>query len=127
MDVREFVAALAAEPFAWGVNDCASCADRWVTLRRGFSPMGLYGRRHTSRDEAQAWLSEPGNIYVAFNRVMRRGGFQRTKTPGPGDLGLVIFDGRICIAIHTGDCWFSRHEDGFIAAPLNHFWKAWAA
>lgn len=124
--ISEFIAAEAAKPFAWGISDCASTADRWVQLVRGFSPMAKYGRHHQSRDEANEWLAESGSIAVAVNRVMRKAGFKRTKEPKVGDLGLVIFDGRMCIAIHAGTVWFSRHEDGLIAAPLGNVWKAWA-
>lgn len=126
MNISDFIAAEAAQPFAWGVNDCASTADRWVQLVHGFSPMARYGRHHQSRDEAHIWLSEPGSIAVAFNRVMRKSGFKRTVEPKPGDLGLVIYAQRMCIAIHTGSAWFSRHEDGLIAAPLETVWKAWS-
>ena len=124
--ITDFVAAEARKPFAWGVTDCASMADRWVQLVRGFSPMALYGRHHANRQEAQAWLAEPGGIAIAFNRVMRAGGFKRTSEPKAGDLGLVIFDRRMCIAIHAGSIWFSRHEDGLVGAPLGNVWKAWA-
>lgn len=126
MDIREFVAAVSAEPFAWGKTDCASIADRWVVSRRGFSPMARFGRKHESEADALEWLSEPGSIAVAFNRVMRASGFKRIGCPIRGDLGLVILDDRMCIALHTGDCWFSRHEDGLVGAPLKNFWKAWA-
>lgn len=126
MTISDFIAAEAAKPFAWGKTDCASTADRWVAMVKGFSPMARYGRHHQSRDEAQAWLAEPGSIAVAFNRVMRAAGFRRTTEPKAGDLGLVIFDGRMCIAIHTGSIWFSRHEDGLVGAPLKNVWKAWA-
>ncbi len=126
LTIEEFIAAEAEKPFAWGETDCAATADRWVQLVRGFSPMALYGRMHAGEAEAQAWLAEPGGIAIAFNRVMRESRFQRTKTPKAGDLGLVPFDGRMCIAIHAGSFWFSRHADGLIGAPLDNVWKAWA-
>lgn len=126
MTVTEFIATVAAEPFVWGKTDCASIADRWVQHRRGFSPMERYGRRHADEAEARAWLAEPGGIAVAFNRVMRATGFKRTAAPVEGDLALVILDKRMCIAIHAGRLWFSRHEDGLIGAPLDTFWKAWS-
>lgn len=126
MTISEFVAAEAARPFAWGVTDCASTADRWVQLVRCFSPMERYGRHHQNRDEAHAWLAETGGLAVPFNRVMRAAGFRRTSEPKTGDLGLVILDGRLCIAIHAETFWFSRHEDGLVGAPLENVWKAWA-
>ncbi len=126
MGIREFVAAIVAEPFAWGKTDCGSIADRWIAIKTGVSPLDAYGRRHHDENEGKAWLAEPGSVAVAVNRVMRSNGFKRTKTPQAGDLGLVLYDGRMCIALHTGDYWFSRHEDGLIAAPLGNLWKAWA-
>lgn len=126
MHLQDFIIAIAAEPFAWGKTDCASIADRWVQLMRGFSPMGRYGRRHTNEAEALAWIAEPPGIAVGFNRVMRTTGFKRTDNPQAGDIGLVIFEDRMCIALHAGPIWFSRHVDGLIGAPLNNIWKAWA-
>ena len=125
MTITEFVAAEVAKPFAWGDTDCASTADRWVQHVRGISPMAVYGRKHTNRDEALAWLAEPGGVSVAFNRIMRAAGFEKTTDPQPGDLGLVLFGPRACVAIHTGTIWFSRHEDGLVGAPLENVWKAW--
>lgn len=126
LSIAEFVAAVSAEPFAWGRTDCGSIADRWIELRHGRSPLDVFGRRHRTADEGKAWLCEPGGVAVAVNRVMRANGYHRTKCPVPGDLGLVIFDNRMCIALHTGSFWFSRHEDGLVGAPLDHVWKAWA-
>jgi hypothetical protein len=124
--VDEYIGAEIAKPFRWGETDCASTADRWVRLRAGFSPMAIFGRQHRNEEEARAWLAEPGGIAVAFNRVMRSAGFRKTETPRAGDLGLAFFDRRVCIAIHAGAIWFSRHEDGFVGAPLGNVWKAWS-
>nr|WP_244444527.1 hypothetical protein [Nitratireductor basaltis] len=62
---------------------------------------------------------------MAVNRVMRASGFRKTKEPASGDVGLIIHDGKLCMAIHTGSIWFSRDENGLIGAPLNSVWKAW--
>ncbi|MDH6229604.1 hypothetical protein M2281_000176 [Mesorhizobium soli] len=125
MTVEEFIAAEAAKPFAWGETDCASTADRWVEQVRGFSPMALFGRRHRTRDEAMAWLAEPGGIMIAFCQVMRMSGLRQIFSPQLGDVGMAILDRRACIAIHAGHCWFSRHEDGLVGVPLNNVWRAW--
>lgn len=125
MTIEEFIAAEAAKPFAWGTSDCASTADRWVWTQTGFSPLTAYGRVHKSEFEAREWLSCPGGLAVAVNRVMRACGFEKTKAPQLGDVGLVMSAGRLCVAIHAGRFWFSRDEDGLIGAPLDSVWKTW--
>jgi hypothetical protein len=126
-DLSIFIRAEAAKPFQWGYTDCATTADRWVQLVLGFSPMFVYGRTHKGPKEAAEWLSEPGGLAVAFNRVMRASGLHRTKDPQPGDIGLVFAGkGRIAVAIHAGSCWFSHDEHGLISAPIDSVWKAWS-
>lgn len=126
MTIDEFIAAEAEKPFGWGATDCATTADRWVQIARGISPMDALGRRHHDEAEARAWMTEFGGLSIAFNRAMRAAGMKKTQEPEVGDLGLVIFEGRMCIAIHAGTFWFSRHEDGLVGAPLGNVWKAWA-
>lgn len=126
-DVKSFIENEAKSPFEWGVTDCAATADRWVNAVSGISPMRTYGRMHQTRDEAVAWMNEPGGIVVAYNRIMRAAGFKKTKSPVAGDIGLIVNpDRRACVAIFSGDEWFSRHEDGMIIAPRGAFWKAWS-
>lgn len=124
-EVEDFIRTVAAEPFAWGKTDCASIADRWVQQRRGFSPMERFGRKHANEAEARAWLAE-GHFEVHFNRVMRASRLTKVGCPTDGAIGLVLFDGRMCIGILSGSLWFSRHEDGLVGAPWGNFWKAWA-
>jgi len=63
---------------------------------------------------------------VAVNRVMRGAGFPKTNDPKPGDVGLIVHNGKLCVAVNTGECWFSHDENGLIGAPLNAVWKAWS-
>ena len=125
MTVEEFIAAEAEKPFRWGETDCCATVDRWVRHVVGFSPMSRFGRIHRDEAEAKAWLSEPGSIAVAVNRVARSIGFMKTDCPAPGDFGLILHDGKLCLAIHAGAYWFSRDESGLIGAPLSAVWKAW--
>ncbi|MRX33227.1 hypothetical protein H5P29_13650 [Aminobacter sp. MDW-2] len=123
--VREFIASEIAKPFEWGKTDCASTADRWVTGVLGASPLRIFGRVHHDEDEAREWLSQPGGIAVAVNRVMRNAGMSKTAAPVIGDIGLIIHREKLCVAIHAGELWFSRDADGLIGAPLCSVWKAW--
>jgi hypothetical protein len=124
LDIAEFVAAEASQPFAWGVTDCCSTADRWIRIRRGISPISL-DEWDGSRGAAMECILHPYALPARFNRAMRKAGIKRTIDPQPGDVGLVLFDRRACVAIHTGAVWFSRHEDGLVGAPLKNVWKAW--
>lgn len=125
MTLDEFIAAEAAKPFAWGVTDCCSTANRWVMIRRGISPISL-DEWDGSRESALECIHHPYALPARMNRALRKAGIRRTKDPHAGDIGLVMFDGRACVAIHAGSHWFSRHTDGLIGAPLDAVWKAWA-
>lgn len=125
MTVDEFISAELSRPFAWGKSDCAAMADRWVQAVAGFSPMDIFGRRHSDEAEALEWLREPGSIAVAVNRVMRAAGFQKTRDPRTGDVGLVFHEGRLCVAILAGSVWVCRDEAGLIGVPPAALWKAW--
>lgn len=123
--LEAFIATEMEKPFRWGETDCASTADRWARLLIGYSPLHCFGRIYSGEGAAREWLSEPGGIAVAMNRVMRRSGFKRTAAPRAGDVGLVIHDGRASVAINTGKIWFSRDVNGFVGMPLTSHWKAW--
>lgn len=126
MRVEEYVAAEAQKPFAWGETDCCSTADRWLRNVHGGSPIGMFDDWDRSRAQALECISHPYALPARVNRAMRKAGFKRTTQPVAGDIALVRFDGRLCVSIHAGTFWFSRHEDGLVGAPLGNFWKAWA-
>lgn len=111
---------------------CCKMADRWVALVKGFSPLDHYGRGFETDAEVRAWLSEPGGIAVAVNRVMRACGFAKTKGPGIGDVGLVIHGERtgalvpVSMAILGRNGWHSRNAAGLMLLPGETLWKAWA-
>ncbi len=111
---------------------CCRIADRWVAVRRGFSPLAHYGREIRTSEDVQAWLVEPGGIAVAVSRVMRAGGFAKTKTPQIGDVGLVLHDGQegdrrpMSMAIRGPRGWHSRNSGGLLLLSLDALWKAWS-
>lgn len=125
MNLEAFIAREAAQPFAYGSHDCATTADKWVKEVTGFSPMARFGRVYTKQIEAEEWLSEPGSLAVAINRVMRKCGLKKTGKPRKGDVGLIVWKDKVFVAIHAGDGWFSRAPDGLIIAPLTAWRKAW--
>lgn len=123
MDVRAFLAAEASMPTRPGA--CCRIADDWVLAATGKSALATYGRDYVTDSDVEEWLAEPGGMAVAVNRVMRAAGFSKTKSPRAGDVGLVLYGGLLRLAVHSGDTWISRDENGLVGAPLQATWKAW--
>lgn len=129
MTIEEFIRREVSLPAYPGA--CCRIVDKWINERAGFSALQKFGRDFESDDDVARWLSEPGGIAVAVNRVMRAGGFKRTKAPEVGDVGLVIhgivvgdaIPMRMAILARQG--WFSRDENGLALTPARQFWKAW--
>lgn len=124
--VRDYIALEMQRPYEKGLTDCGGTIDRWVRQITGISPVSAFGRQLRNADDAAEWLSVPQNFAVLVNRAARAGGFKKTTSPTAGDVALIINEkGVMTPAIHAGDMWFSRHETGAIAVPLDKFWKAW--
>nr|WP_094507035.1 hypothetical protein [Brucella thiophenivorans] len=125
MHIAEFVAAEALKPFRWGETDCSSTVDRWISLKTGQSPLAQAGLVYRNEYDATALLIERGSFPVVVNRAMRLIGFEKTETPQTGDVGLILHNRKMCLAIHAETFWFSRDENGLIGASLDAIWKAW--
>lgn len=125
--VREYIACEMERPYEKGVTDCAGTVDRWVIRLAGFSPVIALGKRLRNAEDAAELMSLHRSFVVLVSRVAAAGGFKKTKSPVVGDVGLIINEkGILCPAIHAGDCWFSRHETGALAVPLDKFLRAWS-
>lgn len=125
MHIADFVAAEAQKPFRWGDTDCASTADRWIDLKTGRSLLAQAGLIYRDEYDATALLIERGGFPIIVNRAMKLVGFEKTCFPQIGDVGLVLQNRKLCLAILTETLWFSRDESGLIGAPLDAIWKAW--
>lgn len=81
-----FVAVLAAEPFAWGVNDCSMMVARWteaVTGERLRLPV------YHSRAEADDLRARHDGLEEIFCAHAARLRLYETRAPKLGDIGLV--------------------------------------
>jgi hypothetical protein len=123
--VRDFIASEMTKPYEKGVTCCGATVDKWVRRLTGFSPLRAAGRQLRDADDAAAILSEPQSFVVTVNRVARAAGFKKTRTPIPGDVGIIAHNDILYPAIHAGNIWFSRHSTGAIAIPIDRYWKAW--
>ncbi|TPI39316.1 hypothetical protein FJW07_14150 [Mesorhizobium sp. B3-1-9] len=125
--VRDYIAAEMQRPYEKGVTDCGGTIDRWVRQIAGVSPVSAFGRQLRNAEDTAEWVAVPQMFAVLVNRAARAGGFKKTKTPIAGDVGLIFTDkGVMAPAIHAGDSWFTRHDTGAIAVPIDRFWKAWS-
>lgn len=125
MHIAEFVAIEAQKPFRWGETDCASTADRWINAHTGKSPLAQAGLVYRDEYDATALLIERGSFPVVVNRALKLVGLEKTEAPQTGDVGLILHNRKMCLAIHAEAVWFSRDENGLIGAPLDAIWKAW--
>lgn len=104
---------------------CCRMVDKWIREATGFSALSRFGRDFRTDDDVRKWLAEPGGIAVAVNRVMRACGYQKTKEPQAGDVGLVVHRERLAMAIRGPDAWFGRDDAGMFSALHGAAWKAW--
>lgn len=125
MNINDFLSSEAQKPFRWGVSDCASTADRWIKIKAGLSPLARAGLIYRDEYDATALLIERGGFPVIVNRAMKLVGFEKTDAPKTGDVGLILHNRKMCLAIHAETFWFSRDEAGLIGASLDAIWKAW--
>lgn len=104
---------------------CCRMVDKWIREVTGFSALGRFGRDFHNDEDVRQWLAEPGGIAVAVNRVMRACGYQKTKEPQVGDVGLVVHRERLAMAIRGRDAWLGRDDAGMFCAASGAVWKAW--
>lgn len=125
-ELLEYVRSEMKKPYIEGDTDCCNTTDRWVSIKLGFSPLSKYGRLVRSKDDMDRWLSERFGMMGGVLRVMRTSGLSRTNNPVSGDIGLIAFDDKACMAICLGDFWFTRDIDGLIFSQNATVMRAWS-
>ncbi|WFU88994.1 hypothetical protein QA644_08115 [Rhizobium sp. CC1099] len=119
--------------FRWGGRageDCIMFCASWVAEQTGTDPASEV--RGTYRDEPGALqvLSSAGGIKALFASGLEPLGYERTRKPVSGDVGIVLapsgIDGKIkeIGAIRFGPLWALLAPDGVRAKPLQ-FVAAW--
>jgi hypothetical protein len=121
MNISDFMAAEYRNPGSESAGRCCYMVDRWLQAARGLSPMAAHGWAGVSRERVQET-----NVARAVARALYRSGLTATDDPKPGDIGIIVYMGRVCAALHDGQHWVSYDDDGFIAAPLFSYRRAWA-
>lgn len=114
-----------APPFAYGLTDCCTTADRWIQQERGVSPLAAGEYDFSNESQARVAMDANGGLARATIKAMRKAGLRRTKSPSTGDVGVVEMLGRVCVAIFDGKVWIARDERGAIADARARVVAAW--
>lgn len=122
----EFIAAAARESFAWGERDCAMFVADWVHRVTGRDPAADLRGTYRGRVGADR-VARRGIVSIVARRA-RDAGFERTRDPVAGDIGIVTDAlGTTYCAVRTATGWVARLERGIVVASVNavHLRAAW--
>lgn len=114
-DLKEFLASLAREPFAFGKTDCALILGRWWAIIHGRNPAAhLIGTYSDTAGCADVLVRHRGLLRLVHG-ICREIGAKRTGVPKPGDIAVVRW-GRLHFgAIHTpSGKWAIKATDGLV-------------
>ena len=88
-------------------------------MNRGYSLYDRLNIDYSTVDEKDSILHRNINFWQAILRYAKLNGEKATKKPQKGDVAaIVVPHGRIGLAIHCGNFWFTRHTDGIIGLPI---------
>lgn len=116
-DLTAYLRAQAARPFAWGEADCVTFIADWVLARAGIDPAAAVRGRYASESEGARYHAGFGGLARPVGRALRLAGLAMTREPGPGDVAVVAFGGRLACAIRTGRGFALRMDDGLAMVP----------
>jgi hypothetical protein len=121
-----FAACLAqrwARPFEWGQQDCALFAADGVLACTGVDPAADLRGQYDSALTAMRVLELHGGL--AGIAASRLGPEIAPALAQPGDIGLVINDGRECLAVCSGPMWLAPGASGLLPMPAASAFCAW--
>jgi len=129
LTLAEFLQKAARGSFAPGEADCALFVADWVRANTGRDPAS--DLRGTYSDEAgwQAVIASRGLSCVSriIGRQAQRAGLKMTTDPLEGDIGAVVWQGRVTGAIRGArGRWVMLSESGVIAAIHLRTVAAWS-
>lgn len=109
-------------PFAWGSHDCALFAAEVVLAITGIDLAAEY-RGYSTEAGAAKILKRQGGLEGIATRAL--GESRSPLLARPGDVGLVMNDGRECLGVCTGATWHVPGTHGLVALPLSDAIKSW--
>lgn len=111
------------KPAAWGSQDCALFAADCVAACTGVDPAEGTRGTYTDAMSAARVVRELGGL--AAVAAARLGEEVPPLMAQPGDVGLVMSDGRECLAVCTGPTWHAPGLHGLQALPVDAAHRAW--
>lgn len=112
-----------AQPFAWGAQDCALFAADCADACTGVDPAADLRGTYSDAAGAARVVAELGGL--AAIAAARMGPEIAPALAQPGDIGLVLNDGRECLAVCTGGMWHAPGAAGLCALPMAQAQRAW--
>lgn len=117
------VGARLQQPFEWGVHDCALFAADAVKAVTGVDPAAELRGTYSTAAGAARVLSERGGLDAIATAAL--GQPRAPLMARPGDVGLVLNDGRECLGVCTGSTWHVPGQSGLVALPLADAVSSW--
>ena len=118
--LARYIDSRAAEPFAWGENDCASFASAWVEQMRG-ETIGL--PPHGTAASAAQSLRARGGLEAAASDVL--GVPIDAMLAQRGDIAMVRIAGRESLSVVVGEYAAGPGPNGVVLVPMADAVVAW--
>lgn len=112
-----------ALPFAWGSQDCVLFAADCVRACTGEDPAVEIRGSYGDALSAARVLRERGGLTEIADAHL--GGEIAPALAQPGDVGIVLNDGRECLAVCTGAMWHAPGATGLVALPAIQVQRVW--
>lgn len=87
--VVEFLTAARVRPWKWGTDDCCMTPADWVLAETGIDPAAEFRGAYHDEESCRRAIQEAGGFVQAVGYAMDAAGFERTQSPGMGDVGIV--------------------------------------
>lgn len=123
--LKDFLASLAREPFAYGRSDCAYVLGRWWELVHGVNPAA--GLHYATRQECLDVLAGHRGLLRLVWSFARSVGAKRTDAPQPGDFAVVRFRGlQFGAILAPSGKWAIKCSDGLYSTSRCRVLMAWS-
>ena len=116
------VEAARLEPFAWGRHDCCLWGADSVLACTGLDPAAKWRGTYSDAAGAAALLQQLGGIAAV---AAMAGPEILPRLAGAGDVGLIDFDGRETLAVHSGVWWLAVSGTGLSHWSVDSAVRAW--
>lgn len=111
-------------PWQWGVADCCTSACDVFHRLHGIDPMqSLRGSYSTRTGAVRAITSRGGWVKMSGDLARDAGLVEGTGVAG--EIGLVMSEGQLCLAVSTGAVWIGKSMTGLASVSVcERSWRA---